>query len=42
MLDLYNQKYFEKNKNGEDVNLEYELKDLCCWVDPLDGTLSFV
>ncbi|CAD8186097.1 unnamed protein product [Paramecium pentaurelia] len=40
--NLYTEDIFNKTPNNLKVRTQYEIEDLCVWVDPLDGTLDFV
>ncbi|CAD8120660.1 unnamed protein product [Paramecium sonneborni] len=40
--NLYTEDIFNKTPNNLKVKSQYEIEDLCVWVDPLDGTLDFV
>ena len=40
--NLYTEDLFNKAPNNTVVRTQYEIEDLCVWVDPLDGTLDFV
>jgi 3'-phosphoadenosine 5'-phosphosulfate (PAPS) 3'-phosphatase len=40
---LFNESLFTKSFNNTPVKNEIELNDdVCVWIDPLDGTLSYV
>ncbi|CAD8101685.1 unnamed protein product [Paramecium sonneborni] len=41
-LTLYDETIFNKTHNDKNIRTQYEIDDLCVWVDPLDGTLDFV
>jgi len=41
-LDLFNESLFAKTSNNLQINTEIDLADVCIWIDPLDGTLSYV
>ncbi|CAD8205350.1 unnamed protein product [Paramecium pentaurelia] len=40
--NLYTEDIFTTTPNNLKVRTQYEIEDLCVWVDPLDGTLDFV
>ena len=40
--NLYTEDIFNKAPNNTQIRTQYEIEDLCVWVDPLDGTLDFV
>lgn len=42
-LNLINENLFYKGKNNSQLNNEIEiLDDTILWIDPLDGTLSYI
>ncbi|CAK95123.1 unnamed protein product (macronuclear) [Paramecium tetraurelia] len=41
-LQLYDEDIFNKTHDNHLIRTQYEIDDLCVWVDPLDGTLDFV
>lgn len=41
-IKLYDEGIFNKTHDNHIIRTQYEIDDLCVWVDPLDGTLDFV